>query len=154
MTENLWSKSQREAWSYVEKGVNEGYTQTEALAEYRSGGGKIRTSSWGELWHRAEVSSERWNNLYQLKQTDEVPESFYAQTGIAFKEKYVMQFTTDIRSATGEILHNIHRQVESAERLTLKQWSEAATESLQEDLSIDVSQVYSVRDIAFFERQG
>lgn len=152
--DDLWTESQRKAWGAVQSGYTRGLSQTEALREYRAGGGHIRSSSWSELWHRHEESAERWNLLYQLKGDDEIPESFYEPTGIKFKEKYVMQFTADIRTGTGEILHNIHRQVESATRLTFSEWTEAAIESLGEDLSIDVSQVYSVRDIQFLEKTG
>lgn len=150
MADTLWTRSQKQAWAYVESAINKDMEEVEALQQYRAGGGRIRTSSWVELWHRAEESTARWNDIYQLKGTDYIPESMYGQVDIAYKEKYIMTFTTDIRDALGGIVHNVHRQVESAERLTLNQWVNAANESLQEDMSIDVSAVWDIRDIEFF----
>ncbi len=152
MTESLWTPSQKQAWSYIESGMNRGLTQTEALREYRVGGGKIRTQSWGELWHRASEGQEEWGKLYQLKSSDVVPESMYTKVDIAFQEKYVMTFQIDIRTDYDEIKHNIIRQVESSHRLTVEQWISAAKEAMYDDPSDPTSSVIGVRELEFFER--
>ena len=152
MTSELWTKSQKQAWGYVKGGYNAGMTQTESLQMYREGGGHISTSNWGELWHRAKEGAQQWENLYQLKSSDVVPESMYTQVDINYQERYVMTFQVSIRQDTGEILHNIHRQVESSVRLTLEEWTNAARESMYEDLSSPASNVLSIEDIQFFTR--
>ncbi len=152
MPESLWTESQKRAWGFVESGVNRGMTQEQALQEYRSGGGKIRTQSWGELWHRYGEAGEQWSNLYQLKGTDVVPESMFEKVNIGYQEKYVMTFSVDIKTIGGEIKHGINRQVESSKRLTVSQWIEAAKEAMYEDPSDPTGSVTGVRNLEFFER--
>ena len=149
---DLWTESQRKAWQYVEKGVSTSLTQTQALKEFRAGGGKIRTQSWVELWHRSSEASQEWNKLYQLKGSDTIPSSMYEQVNINYQKKYVMTFTVDIRASTGEVIRNIHRQVESSHKLSLQQWTVAVEESMSEDLSDPALSVNAIRELKFFER--
>lgn len=152
MSEELWTGSQRKAWGYVVNSFDEGLSQTEALKQYRNGGGSIATSSWGELWGRVNEGSTNWSNLYQYGGSDVVDESMYVQTGINFKENYVMQFTVNIRRPDGSIGHDVNRQVESNNRLTVDQWISSANESMSEDLSDPAVSVTAIKDIKFFKK--
>jgi len=152
MTESLWTESQKQAWGYVESGINRGMGQVEALREYRSGGGKIRTQAWGELWHRYGEAGEEWGKLYQLKGVDIVPESMFERVNIRYQEKYVMTFSVDIKTKSGDIKHGIQRQVESSKRLSVSQWIEAAKQAMYEDPSDPTGSVTGVRNLEFFER--
>jgi hypothetical protein len=153
MTENeFWTDSQRDAWKYVLSAQDEGLSQTGAVRQYRDAGGSIRNESWGELWHRAAEGRSSWDNLYRLKASDTVPESMFTQVGINYNQKYVMTFTSTIRDEYGNILHGIQRQVESNRRLTLSEWQANANQAMMEDTSVIALEVYSVEDVAFYER--
>ncbi len=152
MADELWSQSQRNAWVYVLEGQDMKMSRTKALSEYRAGGGRIGNEAWSELWNRAQSGNETWDRLYQLKESDTVPQSFHTPVNIKYQEKYVMTFTVKIRDSMGNLIPDIHRQVESSKRLTVGEWTQAATESMFEDVSTDTSEVVEVTDIAFFER--
>ena len=153
-TNDFWTNSQRQAWDYVKKAENGGMGQTEALRQYRAGGGAIRTSSWGELWQRYNTGSDAWDRLSQFKSSDTVPSSLFTQVGINYAERYTMTFTATVRGVSGDLIHNVHRQVSSDRQLTVSQWQSAAGETMIEDPSILTEEVVSVTDVNFYERMG
>jgi hypothetical protein len=152
MGDTLWSDSQKQAWDYVRSGSNFGISQTQSLREYRAGGGSIRTQLWGELWHRYNEGADTWDKLIYLKGGDTVPESFYTETDIKYRNKYTMQFQANIRSPDGSITHDIYRNVGSDRRLTLEEWQEAIDETLTEDISDPSIQVIEVISMEFYTR--
>lgn len=125
-------------------------TLTGALSDYRAGGGAIRTADWLELWHRYSDAAQTWDTLYQYKPGDVVPESLFAQVDVNYQSKYVMTYTTTVRDEFGNLIHDVQRQVESDRRLTLQEWTDAATENLFEDMSIPTQEVYQVTNVEFF----
>ncbi len=153
-TDDFWSPSQRQAWQYVTSAYDQGMTQTEALRQYRQGGGAIRTQSWGELWHRYDTGSDGWGSIYQYGSTDVLPASVFTQVGIRYRERYTMQFTATVRDEMGNVVHSVYRQVSSDRLLTVGEWQRGAAESLLEDISQGVSEVIAIEDVAFFERMG
>jgi hypothetical protein len=126
---DYWSDSQRRAWQYVLSAQDQGLGEVAALTEYRSGGGAIRTTSWVELWHRADQASSTWDNLYTLGGSDTVPESMFAETGINYKQKYIATFTFSMLGADGKTITTEYRTVESNTRLTLDEWKEGLGEA-------------------------
>jgi hypothetical protein len=150
MPDTLWTNSQKNAWDYVRSATNEGLRQTEALEAYRSGGGAIRTSSWGELWHRYNEGAETWGKISLLKTSDTVPESYFTETDINYRSKYTMQFQANIRTEDGTIVHDIYRNVGSNRRLTLKEWLDAISETVKEDLSSPGVDVIEVKAMDFY----
>ncbi len=150
---DLWTSSQRQAWDYVKAAEGSGLNQSEALREYRAGGGAIRTSDWGMLWHRYDEGAAQWDRLYQFRSNDTVPESLFNPVNINYAEKYVMTFKATVRDENGNLVHDVYRQVESNERLTLAQWQSAATEALLEDPSQFSTGVVDLAELEFWERQ-
>lgn len=59
---------------YVKSGFDTIIPSRERWEEFRAGGGKIRTSDWGELYRYDEAAAS-WERLYQFGQNDVVPES-------------------------------------------------------------------------------
>jgi hypothetical protein len=151
-TNELWTDAQRRAWDYVKAGENSGLAQTEALAMYRSGGGKIRTADWGELWHRYDEGVAQWDRLYQFKSSDTVPAGLFTEVGINYAERYTMTFTSSVRDEFGNIVHNVQRQVSSNRLLTLGEWQSEAAQLLYDDPSQGVAEVNEITDVQFYER--
>ena len=149
-----WSNSQKQAWQYVISAIEGGLNQTEALEEYRLGGGAIRTSSWGELWHRGAASSENWSTLYKLKPTDTVPESMYAETGINYQNKYVATFEFRMRSVDGQTITTEYRTLESSQRLTMEEWLSGLGEAAYDYVGEGYGSVLSITNIEFFENMN
>lgn len=149
---DLWTNAQRFAWDYVKSGFDNDYTQSGALKEFRAGGGKIRTSDWGELWHRYDEAAASWERLYQFGQNDVVPESLFAEVNINYQQKYIMTFKADIRTPKGSIVHDIYRQVESDRKMTLGEWQQAALELIIEDPTSQGTEILEMRDVEFFKR--
>lgn len=86
-----WTNSQRTAFSYIRKGINDGLSATGALRQYREGGGSIRDSSWYSLY-RETFSQEGWREtVKELPMTYVVTERMFQETDWDFREKYIMQ---------------------------------------------------------------
>lgn len=149
---NLWTRSQREAWSYVKGAANSGLRQVEALREYREGGGSIRTSSWGELWDRYQSGAAEWDRLYQFNNEDTIPRSMFSEVNIQYADRYTMTFKTTVRNIDGEITHDIYRQVSSDRLLTMGQWQQAAVETMYDDPSVPTMEVLEIGEVEFYER--
>jgi hypothetical protein len=148
---DLWTPAQRQAWEYVKSAQGEDMSQTAALNEYRAGGGAIRTSDWGEIWHRYDEGAAQWDKLYQFGSQDTVPESLFNVVDINYAQRYTMTFRASVRDEEGNIIHDVYRQVESDRRLTLSEWQDAAGQALLDDPSVYTSEVLTLEDIEFWE---
>lgn len=149
---DFFTPSQRRAWNYVQSGYNRGLGEVQALKEYRSGGGKIRTSSWVELWNRNSESADKWTGLYMLKDSDTVPTSFYEPTGVNYRNKYALNVKLNVRQEDGSILHDIYRTLSTNSRLTLGEWKSAINEAMKEDPSSYSTEVLQITSMEFYER--
>jgi hypothetical protein len=115
---SYFTQSQNEAWGYVEYGVNNGYTQSSALAEYRGAGGQIRTQYWNDLWHSLTDAKNDWDTVSYYKATDTLPEYLYLQTPTRFKDKYTVRASATIKDADGNVIDQAYRQISSNVKLT------------------------------------
>jgi hypothetical protein len=147
----LWTDAQRQAWDYVKSAHGEDLSQTAALNEYRAGGGAIRTTDWGEIWHRYDEGASQWDRLYQFKSNDVVPESLFNVVDINYSQRYTMTFRASVRDEEGNIIRDVYRQVESDTRQTIGEWQSAAAQALLEDPSVYATEVLTIEDIEFFE---
>jgi len=149
--ENLWTDAQRQAWDYVKSAHGEDLGQTSALASYRAGGGSIRTSDWGEIWHRYDEGAAQWDRLYQFKNTDIIPESLFNVVDINYSQRYVMTFKATVRDEAGNIVHDVYRQVEADQKQTLAEWQSQANQALLDDPSVYTSAVLDIGEVEFWE---
>ena len=149
--QDLWTPSQHKAWDYVKAGQGADLTQSAALNAYRAGGGSIRTSDWGQLWHRYDEGVAQWDRLYQFGSSDVIPESLFNMVDINYAQRYTMTFKATIRDPDGQIVHDVYRQVESDTRLTVAQWQDAAAQTLLDDPSQYSEAVLEIGEIEFFE---
>ncbi len=118
--------SQEIAKSHVLDALKEDLSQTEALAEFRALGGKIRTSSWGTLWHIAEGEPANAQTLALLGENELIPLESHAlsQTSLSDNFSYKVSFdgydkvlrqnaritrtiTSDQELSTAEIYSNV-----------------------------------------------
>lgn len=151
---DYWSDSQRQAWQYVLSAQEGGLSTTEALAEYRAGGGAIRTSSWVELWHRADQAAEQWSKLYTIGQNDTVSESMFAETGLNYKQKYIATFTFSMLGADGETISTEYRTVESDKKLTLQEWYSALNEAAYDYMNEGYGTVREISNIEWLKNMN
>jgi hypothetical protein len=86
-----WSQSMTNAWEYALAGLRSGLSQTEALAQYRGGGGAIRDSSWSSIWHSGETLGENTDFIIGMPKDWTIPESRFTPIGWASMQPYVTQ---------------------------------------------------------------
>ncbi len=152
MSNNFFTGSQRLAWEYVESANRQGMGQVAALRAYRAGGGSIRTSLWGELWHRTEEASGTFGTLYLYKDKDTLPLSMFEEVGINYKGKYALNVKMSVRLEDGSILHDVYRTISSDQRLTLGEWKTAISDTMNEDPSVFTTEVLQITEMEFFQR--
>ena len=98
-----WSSSMVSAWQYAVSGVERGMTATEALADYRSGGGAIRTQDWYYLSREAQGARARGEIVAGLPFEQPIPSSAYTTVDMDYGQKYVViQEATYTDAATGQ----------------------------------------------------
>jgi hypothetical protein len=149
---DLWTDSQLQAWSFIQSGLTDELNQSEALREYRAGGGAIRTSSWGELWHRAEDAFTAWNTLYQFNSTDTIPQSMFLDTNINFRGEYTYNVTLDVRNLDGSITNEISRYISSDRLITVQELYNGIDEAMSDDPSNPSVEVLQVRSIQMYHK--
>jgi hypothetical protein len=78
-----------EAWRYASSTIEHGMTATAGLADYRGGGGSIRTQDWYTLTTLAK-DAEAHGNLIQGQPWDTpIPEAAYTQVDIDYEKEFV-----------------------------------------------------------------
>lgn len=149
-----WSDSQKQAWSFVEYAQGEGYNQTEALRQYRAGGGHIRTADWGQLWNVYDTGYDQWSEVYGLAGNDLVPADAFTDVDINYRDRYTYRFRGTIKDEYGNIQTGIYRQFSSDRRLTVTEVNQRAAEEYYGDPSTPAQEVYEINEFEFFERSG
>jgi hypothetical protein len=117
-----WTQSQKDAFSYIRRGVGEGLTATNALKQYRAGGGAIRDSSWYRLYKET-FNQEGWREtVKELPTTYTVTPKMHQETDWDFKEEFVMQMR--VSGYSEEIAQRVTKwvTVESDRPLTKAEW--------------------------------
>ncbi|MBU1621897.1 MAG: hypothetical protein KJ604_20770 [Gammaproteobacteria bacterium] len=94
-----------DAWSYTLSAVDRGMTATAGLADYRDGGGVIRTADWYSLTALAREARDAGDLVQGLPFETPIPGQAYATVDLDYGQKYVV--TADVNyvdQATGEIV--------------------------------------------------
>jgi hypothetical protein len=136
----------------VKSAISEGLRQTEALLAYREGGGAIRTSLWGDLWKRYQSGVETWDAFYTLKGSDSIPESFFVETDINYKNTYNYAYRVEGIDIDGNIRSSKYGTITSNRRLTVTQLSNAITEDMESGITDIPLEVRYIREIEFLRR--
>ena len=115
------------AWQYAVSGVEHGLTATEALADYRSGGGAIRTADWYHLAGEARGAYSRGETVIGLPFETPIPSSAYTVVDQDYGQKYVVVVeSTFTEAATGE---RITRDI-TVEYDDVQRWDDIESDAL------------------------
>ena len=145
-----YTTSEAIAWEYVLNARSRELSATEALRQYRSGGGHIRDADWYFLY-RSAADAE-----YAQELSQRLPEYLYPSrdafqyTPWRMEEKYIVKARVTARDSEGNIYPSFWRTVESGHNLTMKQWKEAVVDYLTHDPSIpDITDV-DIESLTFY----
>lgn len=125
-----WSRSQKLAFPYIQLGVKQGLTASEALSQYRDGGGAIRDSSWYSLFKQEFAQYGVRENVFKIPMTYTVPETMFDPVDLDYRAKYVMNMK--VSGYSSELNTRIVKwvTVESNELLTKSEWRYNAQEAV------------------------
>jgi len=151
MAEN-WTGSQKEAWSYARSAAGQETTATGALREYRAGGGSIRSQDWYSVYRTAEESIYVGKFAEKLPDSYTIPANLVPLVDVRYQERYQAHVTVSTMDAQGRIYHDVSRIVQSNKSLTMGEWKQAITDSIQADRSIPSLIEVEITDIQFTER--
>ena len=105
---------------------------SEGLRQYRTGGGKIRSSDWYYLRRLSADAAEVSEDVSYSPTANVVPDSAHTPIGWDYRQDYVATgVVTGFDPDTGEGI-TVHVTVESSEPLTLEQWSNAILSKVHE----------------------
>ena len=145
---DYFTPSQEQAWSYVESGVNRGMTMTGALAEYRAGGGSIRTQYWSDLWNTLKGAKSDWDTVNYYKPTDTLPAYLYVSTPINYANTYTVRAKATIIDSAGNVIADQYRQVSFSTRKTKGEIMDA----LANEFNFGVTSAYgAIKEVTEFE---
>lgn len=143
-----WTTSQKIAFPLIESGVSRGLSATEALSQYRAGGGKIRDAYWYSLYKQTFEQQGIREKVTEIPITYTVPEQMFDPRDWDLTGKYAMQM-----KVTGKLVETGERitkwvTVESDELLTKAEWRDYAQDALFDtigspDMEIDGFLEYS-----------
>lgn len=125
-----YSQSMIEALPYIRRAVSEGLTATNALSQYRSGGGSIRDSSWYSMFRNEFAYSGTREKIKDVPYTYTVPETMFETDPFDYRQKYVMQL--EVTGYSSELDQRITKwvSVESDHLLTKNEWRSYAQQAV------------------------
>jgi len=125
-----WTSSQKKAFSYVQSAVERGMTATAGLAQYRSGGGAIRDSSWFGLFKETFAQVGVRENILKIPETYTIPDSMFQESDFDFRSKYVAQMK--VTGYSEELKQRITKwvTVESDQLVTKAEWRYGAQQAI------------------------
>lgn len=131
---DIWTSSQKRAFSYIQSAVERGMTATEGLSQYRSGGGAIRDSSWFGLFKETFAQVGVRENILKIPETYTIPESMFQETNFDFRSKYIAQMK--VTGYSQELGQRITKwaTVESDVLITKREWRYGAQEAVSSGL--------------------
>ena len=149
-----WTKSQIGAFPYIQQGVGLGMTATDALIDYRAGGGKIGNELWFSLFKQEFSFSGVRENIIKIPMTYTVPDSMFEPVDYDFREQYVMQMK--VRGFSSELDMWVTRWVtaESDTMLTKQEWQYAANMAISDRIGSPPLVVSSVVEWTPLQRSG
>lgn len=145
-----YTTSEAVAWEYVLNARSRELSATQALREYRAGGGHIRDSDWYYLYRSAadaEIATELSNRLpdYLYPTRDS-----FMYTPVNYQKPYVVKVKVTAVDSEGNVYPSFWRTIESNRNLKNKDWREAAIDYLTHDKSIpDITDV-EIEEVMYF----
>jgi len=150
----LWPASINKAWEYVVRGAKEGLSATEALRQYRSGGGAISNEYWYDAYNEAKDLAMLGEQIGELPDFYTVNEYLAIDSPFRWQQEWVMQMEVTGRDPeTGE---EISRwvTVESDTPLTKSEYQESAQASITANPGSSPFEIAGVIDWTFYHRTG
>lgn len=145
-----WSQSQKEAFSYIRSGVERQLSATNALKQYRSGGGRISNEYWYSLYKTEFNYSGVKEKIKEVPITYNITPAMFEPTDFDYHSKYVVQMK--VSGYSEELGMRITKwvTVESDEILTKSEWRYGAQQAINDTigsipLSIDSFLEYDAR---------
>lgn len=152
MAERRWTSAMRVAWQYTLSGAEQGLTATNALGQYRGGGGKIRDSDWYSLYKDAFGMAGKRESIEKIPSTYVIPDSMATESGFDWYQKYVMQYDVTGRHPETGIRSTRTVTVENDELLTKKEWQLAANDAIEDDPGSEPIEIESFSNYHFYRR--
>jgi hypothetical protein len=121
-SQETWTQSQKDAWSYVRKGVGEGLSGRAALRQYREGGGHIGNANWFSLYKTA-FNIEGWKETIQeIPRTYNIREEMFTDIDVDYRSEFILQ--AKVSGYSEELSMRITKwvTVESDKILTKQEW--------------------------------
>jgi hypothetical protein len=115
------TKSERAAWPFVKALNLEDLTQTEALQEYRSAGGRIANASWSDLWHAAEGEINYSRAAQQANPSKTISLAKHAISQTQLSDNFSYQVSYQGYNKQTQSVETIYRTITSSERLSPNQ---------------------------------
>lgn len=104
--------SVRRAWDYILSALEQGLRPTEALRQYREGGGKIRTQDWYRAYHTVDEYSDTWDLLSRYRDFEQLPEDFFAPAPRYYRKQYVVVVDVGLRYTSTRVYERTYRNIE------------------------------------------
>lgn len=133
-----WTSSQKQAFAYVQSGVERKMSATGALKEYRSGGGKIRDAYWFSMFKAEFNLTGVKERIEEIPMTYNVPETMFEPTDFDYRAKYIMSMKVSGYSEELGTRITKYVTVESDEILTKAEWRWGAQQAVDRTLGSPV----------------
>lgn len=148
----LWPDSVNQAWEYILRGVKEGLTATEALRQYRSGGGGIRNEYWYDAWHKAEDVDRIGIQIQKTPDFYDINPNLATESPFDWRQEWVMQ--VEVFGEDPETFERYRRwvTVESDEPLTKADYLDMAQEAINYTPGSIPFQIIDATDWVFYRR--
>lgn len=131
---NGWTKSQKVAFPFIQSGVSRQLSATEALRQYRAGGGAIRDSYWFSLYKQEFSSTGTRENIKQIPVTYMIPDAMFDPVDWDLREPYTMVMKVSGWSEELQVHITKHVTVESNQILTKAEWRWGAQQAINNTL--------------------
>lgn len=129
-----WTKSQKIAFAFVQSGVSRQLNATDALKQYRAGGGAIRDSSWYSLYKQEFAATGTRENIKQIPVTYTIPDAMFERVDWDLREPYTM--VMKVHGWSEELQRHITKwvTVESNILLTKAEWRWGAQQAVSDTI--------------------
>lgn len=150
----LWPKSVNEAWSFVLRAAQEGLRPSEALRQYRAGGGTIRNEYWYDAYNRAEEVAEIGSKIQDMPYEYSVNPQLATDSPFNWRQEWIMQIEVWGTDPQTQEQYKRWITVESDEPLTKYEYLDYAQESIDKTPGSLPFEVGEASDWVFYRRVG
>lgn len=150
----LWPKSVNVAWEFVLRGAKEGLTATEALRQYRDGGGAIRNQYWYDAWNSAKEVDEIGRQIDALPDYYQVNPYLATDSPFDWRQEWIMQIEVFGEDPETQERYTRWVTVESDEALTKGEYLDLAQEAIDYTPGSIPFQIIESSDFIFYRRVG